>query len=35
MLRVLTTRLAVSASLALCAAIGGGWKWERLPVPLG
>ena len=30
---MLRIRLVLVASLALSAAVGGGWKWERLPVP--
>lgn len=29
---MLTLRLVVFASL-VCAALGGGWKWEHLPLP--
>jgi hypothetical protein len=31
-LRVFAFRAGVMATLLLASALGGGWKWDRLPV---
>jgi hypothetical protein len=31
-LRILALRLGVTGTLLLASALGGGWKWDRLPV---
>ncbi len=31
-LRVFALRLSVTGTLLLASALGGGWKWDRLPL---
>ena len=31
-LRLILVRLSLSAALVLVASVGGGWKWDKLPL---